>query len=163
MKWENKMSLQQFKAMCFVDMPFGKKQDLASRTEIDFDHIYNTAIKPAIKEAGLEAIRDDEERNGGIIHIAMFARLLLSEYVIADMTLANPNVFYELGIRHAAKPYKTVPIFANVYPLPFDITMVRSIPYNLENCILTEKGAENLRYELKKRLDQAIHGSGYCS
>jgi len=158
MKWENKMTLQQFKAMCFVDMPFGKKQDLASKTEIDFDHIYNTAIKPAIKEAGLEAIRGDEERTGGIIHTAMFARLLLSEYVIADLTLANPNVFYELGIRHAAKPYTTVPIFANVHPLPFDIAMVRAIPYQLENGILTEKGAENLRSELKKRLDQAIHG-----
>lgn len=68
---------------------FWKKPDLASKTEIDFDHIYNTAIKPAIEDAGLEAIRGDEERIGGIIHTVMFARLLLSEYVIADLTLAK--------------------------------------------------------------------------
>ena len=93
------------RALCFVDMPFGKKADLASGTEIDFDQIYQAGIKPAIEAAGLEALRGDEERTGGIIHSAMFARLLLAEFVVADLTLANPNVFYELGIRHAAKPY----------------------------------------------------------
>lgn len=77
------MSLNNYKAMCFVDMPFGKKTDLATGSEIDFDKIYESAIKPAIEEAGLEPLRGDEERTGGIIHTAMFARLLLSEYVIA--------------------------------------------------------------------------------
>lgn len=67
-------------------------------------------------------------------------------------------MFYELGIRHAAKPYTTVPIFANVHPLPFDVAMVRAIPYQLEDGILTDKAAEKLISELKKRLEQAIHG-----
>ena len=82
------MSLQ---ALCFVDMPFEKKQDPSTGVEIDFDQVYNDAIKPAILAAGLDAIRGDEERTGGIIHAPMFARLLLSEYVVADLTLANPN------------------------------------------------------------------------
>jgi tetratricopeptide (TPR) repeat protein len=146
-------------ANCFIDMPFGRKIDLASGTEIDFDHIYRTAIKPAIEEAGLEPVRGDEEQIGGIIHGAMFARLLLAEYVVADLTLANPNVFYELGIRHAAKPFTTVPIFANVHPLPFDVAMIRAIVYQLEDGKLTEEGAQNLRSGLKKRLEQAIHGA----
>lgn len=147
-----------YKAMCFVDMPFGKKADLASGTEIDFDHIYTAAIKPAIEEAGLEPLRGDEERSGGVIHTAMFARLLLAEYVVADLTIANPNVFYELGIRHAAKPYTTVPIFANIHPLPFDIAMIRAIPYQLEKGKLTVRAAKNLKSELKKRFEQAIDG-----
>ncbi len=152
------MNMQDYRAMCFVDMPFGKKPDLASGIEIDFDHIYETAIKPAIENAGLEPLRGDEERTGGIIHTAMFARLLLSEYVVADLTLANPNVFYELGIRHAARPFTTVPIFANVHPLPFDVTMIRAIIYQLENGRLTQKAAEKLRSELMKRLIEAING-----
>ena len=78
-------------------MPFGKKTDLASGAGIDFDHIYESAIKPAIKDVGLDPLRGDEEKTGGIIHQAMFARLLLAEYVVADLTPANPNVFYELG------------------------------------------------------------------
>ena len=100
--------------VCFVDMPFGKKVDPKSGSEIDFDQIYAAGIEPAITAAGLVAVRGDREETGGIIHTAMFARLLLAEFVIADMTTANPNVFYELGVRHAAKPYTTRPIFAKI-------------------------------------------------
>ena len=87
------------RAVCFIDMPFGKKTDLASGVEIDFDQIYEAAIEPAIIGSGLDPIRGDRERTGGRIHAPMFGRLLLSDYVVADLTLANPNVFYELGIR----------------------------------------------------------------
>jgi hypothetical protein len=87
-----------YHAICFVDMPFGQKSDLKSGVLVDFDQIYNEAIKPAIEQCGLEPLRGDEERTGGIIHSAMFARLLLSEFVLAAVTLANANVFYELGI-----------------------------------------------------------------
>ena len=144
------------RALCFVDMPFGKKSDLASGTEIDFDQIYQAGIRPAIEEAGLEALRGDEERTGGIIHSAMFARLLLAEVVVADLTLANPNVFYELGIRHTAKPFTTVLIFANVHALPFDVGLVRAIPYQLEKGRLTESGGSALRSELSARLKTAV-------
>jgi hypothetical protein len=52
------------KALCFVAMPFGKKVDLSSGSEIDFDHIHEAAIKFAIAEAGLEPLRADEEHTG---------------------------------------------------------------------------------------------------
>jgi hypothetical protein len=139
-------------------MPYGKKTDLATGTEIDFDKIYKLAIKPAIEEAGLEPLRGDEELTGGIIHTTMFARLLLSEYVVADLTLSNPNVFYELGIRHAVKPFTTVPIYAKIHPLPFDVDMVRAIGYNLKKGILSKEAAKNLKAELTKRIQQAING-----
>jgi hypothetical protein len=51
-------------------MPFGKKPDLAGGVVIDFDVIYELAIRPAISEAGLEPIRGDKERTGGIIQCA---------------------------------------------------------------------------------------------
>ncbi len=145
-----------YHALCFVDMPFGQKPDLKSGVLVDFDQIYNNAIKPAIEQCGLEPLRGDEETTGGIIHSAMFARLLLSEFVVADLTLANANVFYELGIRHAAKPFTTVPILANVSTLPFDVALVRAVGYQLENGKLTETSAQQLRAELAKRLRAAI-------
>jgi hypothetical protein len=138
-------------------MPFGQKPDLKSGVVVDFDQIYNDAIKPAIEECGLAALRGDEERTGGIIHSAMFARLLLSEFVVADLTLANANVFYELGIRHAAKPFTTVPIFANISALPFDVALVRAVGYQLENGKLSEAAALNLKIELAKRLCDAMN------
>ena len=146
-------------AVCFVDMPFGKKTDLASGMEIDFDRIYEAAIEPAIREAGLEPARGDRERSGGIIHMPMFGRLLLSDFVVADLTLANPNVFYELGIRHTARPFTTVPIFATVHALPFDVALVRAIPYNLEKGALTGEAAARLKADLSARLAEAIQGA----
>src|SRR5215475_3871146 len=145
-----------YQALCFVDMPFGQKPDLKSGVVVDFDQIYNDAIKPAIEECGLQALRGDEERTGGIIHGAMFARLLLAEFVVADLTLANANVFYELGIRHAAKPFTTVPIFANISALPFDVALVRAVGYRLENGKLTEPAEQKLKSELAKRLCDAM-------
>src|SRR6266849_8045039 len=143
------------RAVCFIDMPFGKKTDLASGVEVDFDQIYEAAIQPAITVSGLDPIRGDRERTGGIIHAPMFGRLLLSDYVVADLTLANPNVYYELGIRHTARPYTTIPIFAAIHPLPFDVGMVRAIPYSLEKGKLTDDAAAKLKSDIRTRLDQA--------
>lgn len=147
------------RAVCFVDMPFGKKPDLASGVEVDFDSVYENAIEPAIKTCGLEPIRGDRERTGGIIHAPMFGRLLLSDFVVADLTLGNPNVFYELGVRHTARPFTTVPIFAAIHSLPFDVALVRAIPYTLENGKLTDGSAAALRAALEARLAEAVRGA----
>ncbi len=156
---DEREKLMSLRANCFVDMPFGQKPDLTSGVTVDFDQIYEAGIKPAIVEAGLEPVRGDQERTGGIIHIPMFGRLLLSDFVVADLTLSNPNVFYELGIRHTARPYTTVPIFAAIHPIPFDVALVRAIPYTLENGKLTDEGAAKLKAALGSRLGEAIRGA----
>lgn len=117
--------------LCFILMPFGKKKDATGR-EIDFDAVYEQLIDPAVRAAGLEPLRADEEKTGGIIHKPMFERLILCEYAVADLTAANANVFYELGVRHAAKPHTTVLLFAEGSgQLPFDVALLRAIPYGL--------------------------------
>lgn len=118
------------KPLCFVLMPFGKKPDAAGAT-IDFDAVYHDLIHPAIEEAGLESLRADEEMTGGIIHKPMFERLILCEYAVADLTTANANVFYELGLRHAVRPWSTVLIFSEGSRLPFDVVLLRGLPYHL--------------------------------
>ena len=117
--------------LCFVLMPFGKKPDAAG-VQIDFDAVYRDLIAPAIDGAGLQPIRADEEMTGGIIHKPMFERLILCEYAVADLTTANANVFYELGIRHAVRPYSTVLLFAEAGSrLPIEVEPLRAIPYRL--------------------------------
>ena len=116
--------------LCFVLMPFGRKSDGAGGS-IDFDAIYAQMIAPAIRAAGLEPIRADEEVGGGIIHKPMFERLILCEYAVADLTLANANVFYELGVRQAVRPYSTVLVFAAGTRLPFDVALDRGLQYSL--------------------------------
>ncbi|HEV2764226.1 MAG TPA: hypothetical protein VGV38_14680, partial [Pyrinomonadaceae bacterium] len=115
--------------LCFVLMPFGRKKDPSGGPDINFDRIYEDAVRPAIEDAGMEPIRADEERTGGIIHRAMFERLLLCDFAVADLTTANANVFYELGVRHAARPATTLAIFAGQQFLPFDVNYLRALPY----------------------------------
>jgi hypothetical protein len=143
------MSLQ---PLCFVLMPFGKKKDLEGAT-IDFDAVYSEIIRPAVEAAGLLAIRADEELTGGVIHKPMFERLILCEYAVADLTLANANVFYELGLRHAVRRHSTVNIFAEGSSLPFDVAPLRAMPYKLENSRPLQ--AEESKEQLLKRLQEA--------
>jgi tetratricopeptide (TPR) repeat protein len=119
------------KPLCFVLMPFGIKANAAG-AQVNFDAVYQELIRPAIEAAGLEALRADEEMTGGIIHKPMFERLILCEYAVADLTTANANVFYELGVRHAVREWSTVTIFAEGGgQLPFDVAPLRAIAYKL--------------------------------
>lgn len=132
------------KPLCFVLMPFGEKKDTTGNT-IDFNRVYATIIKPAILAADLEPIRADEEMNGGIIHKPMFERLILCDYAVADLTTANANVFYELGVRHAVRPRSTVLVFSGTERLPFDVTFLRALPYKLD-----KRGApKNIKDDVK--------------
>jgi hypothetical protein len=143
--------------MVFVVMPYGEKKDPHSGRTIDFDHIWNEAFRPAIDAAGMDAVRADEETSGGFVHVAMFERLLLAEVVLADLTLASPNVMYELGIRHAARPRATVPVFARTQPLPFDLSPIRAVPYRLErDGTLADGSRAALVHELESRLADAL-------
>src|SRR3954454_8317632 len=121
-------------------MPFGSKPDPAGGPNIDFDRIYEKAIKPGVEGAGMLPVRADEEKLGGIIHKAMFERLLVCDFAVADLTTGNPNVMYELGVRHAARPRTTLTVFAASSPLPFDVRLLRTQPYQL--------GAQNAFPEL---------------
>ncbi|MAD41044.1 MAG: hypothetical protein CL623_01450 [Arcobacter sp.] len=134
------------KPLCFILMPFGKKKD-QNGNEIDFNKIYIDFIKPAILDAGLEPIRADEEIIGGIIHKPMYERLMLCEYAVADLSILNANVFYELGIRHAIRPHSTITLFEDKSNLPFDVSFLRSIPYN--------RNLSNLE-ELKSKLTNTL-------
>ena len=120
------------KSVCFVLMPFGVKPDSSGRL-IDFDLVYKSIFKPAIEHAGLLPVRADEEQAHGFIHKLMYERLLLSEYAIADLTILNANVYYELGVRHAARPAATIMTMAGQTGLPFDVTGLRAFSYALDN------------------------------
>lgn len=139
--------------LCFVLMPFGKKPDSAG-SMVDFDAVYRELIVPAVEEAGLQPLRADEEMTGGIIHKPMFERLILCPYAVADLTTANANVFYELGLRHAVRPWSTVLIFSEGGRLPFDVSHLRAFRYQL-TAEGTLENLETARKALVERLREA--------
>lgn len=141
--------------LCFVLMPFGKQRLPAAATaRMDFEVIYRDLIKPAVEDAGLKPIRADQELQGGIFHKRMFERLSLCEYAVADLSLANPNVFYELGIRHARRPWSTVLLFQRDVPLPLDVALASAMPYALDQLEDLDE-LERLRSSLTRRLQAA--------
>lgn len=145
--------------LVFVAMPFGRKSDTGAGWDIDFDDIYERAIKPAGDATDVEMVRADEERLGGFIHLPMYERLLLAEIAIVDLTLANPNVLYELGIRHSARPRTTILIYHAHSSLPFDVSPLRALPYILQRGRLSSREAQHLCDKLTDKINLAKRDS----
>ncbi len=114
----------------FIIMPFHNKKG-PDGTDIDFDVVYQELLGPAIEMAGLRPHRADADRRGGSIHADMFQELLLAEFVVADLTLDNANVWYEIGVRHALRAGGSVLTYALRDRLPFDIAGQRMVNYKL--------------------------------
>jgi len=95
---------------CFVVMGFGKKTDFETGRVLDLDQSYINLIKPAVEVAGLKCIRADEIVHSGLIDVPMYEQLLKADIVVADISTSNRNAVYELGVRHALRPYTTVVI-----------------------------------------------------
>src|SRR5260370_947055 len=106
-----KRDLEAIRAMnniCFVIMPYGKKDDLNGKA-IDFDKIYNTIIKAAVKKLkGFKCIRCDDISKPGWVHKRMIEHIFQARVAIVDISTLNANVFYELGVRHALRKGITV-------------------------------------------------------
>jgi hypothetical protein len=87
-------------------MPYGRKATQAEAghgpTEIDFNALWDRGYVPVIKALGYEPVRADQD-TGALIISQMLERLYFADLVLADMTIPNGNVYYEVGIRHAAK------------------------------------------------------------
>lgn len=117
------------KKTCFVIMPFGNKLD-ENDLEVNFDEVYYNFIKPIVESLGLQCIRCDEVDEAGNIQKKMFQMIWSSDVAIVDVSIPNPNVFYELGIRHSLRKSVTVIIRNKNATLPFNIANMNAILYN---------------------------------
>src|SRR3712207_2270409 len=93
--------------ICFMIMPYGTKptgqgQGGNAPDKVDFDRLWRSAIQPALDTLGYDPVRADQDLGALIIH-EMIERLAISDLVVADLSIPNGNVYYEVGIRHAAK------------------------------------------------------------
>ncbi len=120
------------KLHAFVAMPFGVKKDSLGN-EIDFNRVFAELIKPALEAAGLDVFRADEEERAGDIRTDMFQELLIADLVVADLTLPNPNVWYELGVRHALRARGVVIVCGGQVTTAFDLYTDRKLRYGIKN------------------------------
>ena len=119
------------KLHAFVAMPFGVKKD-SQGSDIDFNRVYVELIKPALEAADLVVFRADQEQRAGDIRTDMFQELLIADLVLADLTLDNPNVWYELGARHALRARGVVLISGGRATTAFDLYTDRKLRYSIK-------------------------------
>jgi tetratricopeptide (TPR) repeat protein len=117
-------------ARAFIVRPFGKKT--FGKVAVNFDSVQEALIDPALKDLNIEGRTTAEILESGNIRTDMFQRLLVSDLVIADLTVHNANVFYELGIRHALRDKRTFLIYSRIEDekVPFDLQTDRYLAYD---------------------------------
>lgn len=109
--------------ICFVIAPIGEE---GTETRKRSDQVLNHILKPAANELGYKAMRADLLSEPGVITTQIVQHIMEDAIVVADLTGRNPNVFYELAIRHAIrKPY--VQIIQRGEEKPFDVAGIRTI------------------------------------
>ena len=133
-------------------MPFGTKHD-SEGNEVNFDEIYKDLIKPPIIELGIECIRCDEISKAGMIHKDMFNNIYNADIAVVDISILNPNVFYELGMRHSLKKSITVLLKRKHTQIPFNITGMRLIEYDETNV----DSIEQAKLEIRKFVENGMH------
>jgi tetratricopeptide (TPR) repeat protein len=116
----------------FVAMPFGSKPGSDGQM-IDFNKVFKQYLAPALSDAGLSVFRADQETRAGDIRTDMFQELLLADLVVADLTIDNPNVWYELGVRHALRARGIVLVSGGRVPTAFDLYTDRKLQYSLKD------------------------------
>jgi hypothetical protein len=124
----------------FIVRPFGNRPVLQKdkvtgkmkQVLFDFDKTEKELIAPALKALHLKGGTTGAIWASGSIHEDMFSLLLLADIVIADITIHNANVFYELGIRHSLRDRMTILLKCPGYAdTPFDIAGYKYLEYDI--------------------------------
>ncbi len=134
---------------CFVISPIGAE---GSDTRTNADKLFKYIIKPVCEDCDFEPIRVDKLNDANSITQTIIDHLEKSELVIADITEHNPNVFYEMGYRARTKK-PIIHLKSKGENLPFDITTIRTLEYDLTDLDNVE--------QIKERLIKTIESFDY--
>ncbi len=120
--------------VAFMVMPFGTKtaerQDGTGGVEVDFDAVWANVHKPVLEQLGYTAVRADSDL-GALIIDQMIKRLVVADVVVADITMPNANVYYEIGLRHSSREKGCVLVRTDWAKVLFDLDQIRTVEFPL--------------------------------
>jgi MAP3K TRAFs-binding domain len=151
------------KRFCFMIMPFGKKPTQAEAgpdipAVIDFDALWDQAYAPTIESLDYKPVRADQD-TGALIIKQMMERLYFADLVLAEMTIPNGNVYYEVGIRHASQKTGCVLLAAKWSKQLFDVDQMRMVRYPLSEGAITEATATAISDAIKDPIQRLSKGT----
>jgi uncharacterized protein YukE len=135
---------------CFVIGPIGEPE---SEIREHSDRVLEYVIEDAVEEYGYNAIRADDISEPGIITTQIIEHIMESPLVIADLTNHNPNVFYELAVRHAARR-PVIQLIDSDEEIPFDIANTRTVNFTLSDI----EAYEGAKAEIKEQIENIESG-----
>lgn len=141
---------------CFVAIGFGPKTDYETGRVLDLDKTYDNLIKPVFDDLGIKCFRAKELKHSGVIDKPMYEWLLNADIVVADISTLNPNAIYELGVRHALRPYSTIVISENKLKYPFDVNHVVIESYEHLGPDIGVTEAKRFTAALKEKVQEII-------
>jgi len=148
------------KPRVFVAMPFGRKQNEDGDT-VNFDRVYEELFFPALSPE-FSGFRADYDKRAGNIATDMFQDLLLADIVLVDISIDNPNAWYELGVRHTLRARGVVMVQGTGRRIPFDIVQERVFPYTLamdgDDLVPDPDCAEEDRAMIADRVRRVVDG-----
>jgi len=122
------------KPIAFVAMPFKVKPTGLNAGQgpahINFDALWDQAIFPALEQLNYLPVRADNQ-DGSVIIKDMLEQLIYADLVLVDISIANGNVYYEAGIRHAARAKGCVLMSSDWARPLFDLGQIRQLRYPL--------------------------------
>jgi hypothetical protein len=129
-------------------MPYSTKPTSApagtdAPDKVNFDRLWEAALRPAIDKAGYDPARANEDI-GALIITEMIQRLAISDLVLADVSIPNGNVYYEVGMRHAAQRQGCILTSATWAKPLFDIDQMRQIRYPLPTESISDEVAAEI-------------------
>jgi hypothetical protein len=143
---------EDFSKVCFFIAPIG---DEGSEHRQHSDAILSSFVEPAMAEHGMRVVRADKISKPGMISQQVIEYLVKSKLVVADLSYHNPNVFYELSLRHATgKP--TVHVIRDADKIPFDLANFRTIPISMGSVFTVLAKLETYRAEIAQQIRQVL-------
>ena len=138
--------------VCFIVMPFRRRKVegpvmAGAPSELDCDALWDRVYRPVVEELGYLPVRADAD-TGSVIVKDMLERLAFAHLVLADVSLPNGNVYYEIGLRHVACETGCVLLATTWSKQLFDIDQFRSIRYPLTDGLVPEEEAASIRAAL---------------
>ncbi|AEB59464.1 hypothetical protein [Ectopseudomonas mendocina] len=143
--WEN---------ICFYVTPIGEQGSIERKHS---DLFLSYIVEPAISSLGLTVVRADQIEKAGMITSQIIEHLIKAKLCVVDLSFHNPNVFYEMALRHSTN-LPVVQICRQSDRIPFDVNQVRTIMIDDSDIYSLIPKLETYRSEIATQATGALEG-----